>query len=265
VLKINILYFLITLFATTVGSTTGMGGGVIIKPVLDAFGHYGVDTVSVLSSISVFAMSIVSILKKMKVSKDIKLNIAVLLAIGSIIGGYLGNLIFKIAITNQNANIVKIIQNSVLAILLIIIFIYMQNKEKIHSFEFEGLSSAVLIGFSLGVVSSFLGIGGGPINVVAFIFFFSYSAKTATFASLITIFFSQASKLISILFSTGFGIYDFTVLPYMLIGAIAGGFLGSEICKRLSEKNVVLFFNIIQILIFLICLFNIYNSLSPVS
>ncbi|MGB4608662.1 MAG: hypothetical protein GX243_05760 [Tissierellia bacterium] len=52
--KISILYFLITLFATTLGSTSGMGGGVIIKPVLDAFGHYDIETISVLSSVSVF-------------------------------------------------------------------------------------------------------------------------------------------------------------------------------------------------------------------
>jgi uncharacterized membrane protein YfcA len=60
---------------------------------------------------------------------------------------------------------------------------------------------------------------------------------------------------------TGFGAYDLTILPYMLIGAATGGFLGSEISRRLSEKNVVLFFNITQILIFLICMFNIYNTI----
>lgn len=258
---INTLYFLITLFATTLGSTTGMGGGVIIKPVLDAFGHYGVETVGVLSSISVFTMSLISVFRKMRVSNDVKLNIAIPLAIGSIIGGYFGNFIFKIAIASQQANIVKIIQNSILGILLIIIFIYMQNKEKIKSIKLESLFLAIIIGFSLGVISSFLGIGGGPINVVIFIFLFSYNAKTATFASLITILFSQIAKLASILFSTGFGGYDLSVLPYMLIGSIAGGFIGSEICKRLSEKNIVLFFNITQILIFFICIFNIFKTI----
>ena len=34
-----ILYFLIAIGATTVGSLTGMGGGVIIKPLMDVMHH----------------------------------------------------------------------------------------------------------------------------------------------------------------------------------------------------------------------------------
>ncbi len=37
-----IIYFLLTLFATSVGSLTGMGGGVIIKPIMDVMGDFDV-------------------------------------------------------------------------------------------------------------------------------------------------------------------------------------------------------------------------------
>ena len=59
------LYFLIAIGATTVGSLTGMGGGVIIKPVMDVMGAYDAATIGVLSSITVFSMSVVSIGKQM--------------------------------------------------------------------------------------------------------------------------------------------------------------------------------------------------------
>ena len=36
---IGVLYFLIIVVANAVGSVSGMGGGVIIKPVLDFVGH----------------------------------------------------------------------------------------------------------------------------------------------------------------------------------------------------------------------------------
>ena len=49
-----IIYFLLSLVATTIGSLTGMGGGVIIKPLMDVLGDYDVQTIGVVSSITVF-------------------------------------------------------------------------------------------------------------------------------------------------------------------------------------------------------------------
>lgn len=54
------VYFLIALLATTAGAMTGMGGGVIIKPLLDLLGDYDAATIGVLSALTVFVMSLVS-------------------------------------------------------------------------------------------------------------------------------------------------------------------------------------------------------------
>ena len=43
---IGVLYFLIIVVANAVGSVSGMGGGVIIKPVLDFVGHDSVVAIS---------------------------------------------------------------------------------------------------------------------------------------------------------------------------------------------------------------------------
>ena len=45
-----ILYFGIGLLATIFGSLVGLGGGVVIKPVLDAIGTYDLTTIGILSS-----------------------------------------------------------------------------------------------------------------------------------------------------------------------------------------------------------------------
>lgn len=45
---------------------TGMGGGVIIKPAMDFIGTYNAQTIGVISSITVFSMSIVSIIKQIQ-------------------------------------------------------------------------------------------------------------------------------------------------------------------------------------------------------
>ena len=41
-----VLYFLIAIGATTVGSLTGMGGGVIIKPLMDVLHGFDVQTIN---------------------------------------------------------------------------------------------------------------------------------------------------------------------------------------------------------------------------
>ena len=55
--------FLICLIATTAGGISGVGGGVIIKPVLDAFGVLSVSTISFLSGCTVLAMTCYSVIR----------------------------------------------------------------------------------------------------------------------------------------------------------------------------------------------------------
>ena len=100
----------------------------------------------------------------------------------------------------------------------------------------RGIVPSLLAGGFLGVCSSFLGIGGGPINVALIIYLFSYDTKTATICSLVTILLAQVSKLCSVAFTTGFAVYDLSIAPVMVIGAVAGGFLGASLNKYFSEK-----------------------------
>ena len=58
-----LFYFLICVTATTLGAISGIGGGVIIKPVMDALGGMSVSTISFLSGCTVLAMSVVSVLR----------------------------------------------------------------------------------------------------------------------------------------------------------------------------------------------------------
>ena len=58
------IYFIITLFATTICSMTGMGGGVIIKPIMDVVGNFNVQTIGVIASITVFSMALVSVVSQ---------------------------------------------------------------------------------------------------------------------------------------------------------------------------------------------------------
>ena len=86
------------------GSLTGMGGGVIIKPLLDLLKGYDVATIGVLSSITVFSMSVVSIGKQILAKTKIPFATAVPLALGSVMGGILGEKFLHIIVDALQAD-----------------------------------------------------------------------------------------------------------------------------------------------------------------
>ena len=57
---LTVIYGLIIIAATFLGAFVGLGGGVVIKPLLDLIGKSPIDVVNFVSSCAVFAMSISS-------------------------------------------------------------------------------------------------------------------------------------------------------------------------------------------------------------
>lgn len=256
-----IAYFLIALGATILGAMAGLGGGVIIKPLLDFLGDYSLSTIGVLSSFTVFSMAIVSIIKQIRYKVKIEVRKTVLIGIGSIIGGVLGDKIINLILKVLSESLVTIVQNSILAILLIFIYIYMNNKEKYRSYKVNNSIACIVIGLLLGSIASFLSIGGGPINVCVLALFFSMDTKEAAVNSIITILFSQGSKLITIITTQRLSGFDLTMLPYMVIGGIVGGMIGSKLNKKFNSVAILKVFNIVVLALILL---NIYNIISMI-
>lgn len=258
----SLVYFLIAIGATTAGSMTGMGGGVIIKPLLDLLHDFDVQTIGVLSAITVFSMSVVSIGKQILQKTKIHYETAIPLALGSVVGGLMGQWALTAMISALQLNqLVTVVQNALLSLLILAVYLYMRNKSKIKGLTLKGVPASVLVGVFLGICASFLGIGGGPINVALIVYIFSYDTKTASVCSMLTILFAQISKLITITFTTGFAIYDLSLLPAMVVGAIAGGFIGASLNKKCSDATVDKAFNGVQLLVLAISIFNIVQNL----
>lgn len=57
----SMVAFLVSFLASTAGAICGIGGGVIIKPVLDLFQMASVSTISFLSGCTVLSMSLYSV------------------------------------------------------------------------------------------------------------------------------------------------------------------------------------------------------------
>ena len=249
----GIVYLIIALFATTVGTLSGFGGGVIIKPTLDALGDYNVFVIGVLSSATVLSMSMVSTTRRvidgLKVDK-----ILVLLAVGGIVGGLAGKQLFALSLDHISPERLTTIQ----AVILIALLQLALFKNRLPHFQVTNRFLILVSGFLLGMVSTYLGIGGGPFNVAVLYMFFAMDIKEAAAGSIFIILFSQLSNLISIAVAGGFGVYDYSILWYMLPASIAGGLIGSWLRKRVSHKTADVLFNVIVLGILLL---NVYNIL----
>lgn len=251
------LYFIIIVLSNTIGAISGMGGGVIIKPVFDLIGVHQVAEISFYAAVAVFVMSIVSTYRQVKNGVKIKWHFAAWVSIGAILGGFVGTLLLEWLIRRlPNEGYAQMIQIVLTIITLLFAFFY--TKYNAPKFELHHLIWYMSCGFVLGSLASLLGIGGGPINVSLLMLLFSLPMKEATVYSICTIFFSQLSKLVSIGFTSGFAIFDLRLLWFIIPAAIIGGLLGAKLSGILTGDKVAFVF---QSVILLVLLINIYNGI----
>lgn len=253
-----ILFFTISLLASTAGTICGIGGGVIIKPVIDATGLMEVATVSFLSGCTVLAMSAVSVGRTLR-SKDkiIEIKTGTVLAVGAAVGGVLGKELFQFAYANfTDRNKVGAVQSGVLLVVTVLTFIYTINKNRIKTYHVKSTFVCGIIGLGMGAMSAFLGIGGGPINLMLLAFFFSMKTKQAAAYSLYIILFSQMASFVSTLVKGTVPKFSVWVLVFMIAGGISGALLGGKVNRQISEEQVSRLFGALMLLIIGI---NIYN------
>ena len=258
-----IFVFLICFGASIVGAICGIGGGVIIKPLLDAFHIAEVGTISFLSGCTVLAMTSYSVIKsRVSGASNIEFKTGAPLALGAAVGGIIGKWAFSL-LQSMSGNKEKIgaVQAACLMLVTLGTLLYTINKQKIKTHHVKNPVIAAIIGLALGVMSSFLGIGGGPINLVVFYFFFSMSTKSAAENSLYVIFFSQITSLIQTWATGRIPKFSPILLCFMIVGGILGGIFGRNINKKINEKQVDKLFVTLMAVIILINVYNIYRFL----
>lgn len=227
--------FLVALITSVVGSITGVGSGILMKPILDLFSGYPVDVINIMSSVTVFAMSLSAMIKELKNKVTIDYNTVIFLSSGSIVGGIIGKRIFENVKQNYGSGIVGA-QSAVFSLLMFLIIIYLIKGKDFKTYKIDSKVVVALVGLILGFVSAFLGIGGGPLNVVLLILLFSMSTKEASLNSIFIIFFSQIASLIYGHITYGMPKMNFILLALMVFGGIFGGILGRYMANYFSDS-----------------------------
>lgn len=271
-----VIFFLVSIIASIIGTICGVGGGVFMKPALDAVGVFPVNTITFLSTCTVTAMSFYNVvssaidLKKGKNSSLIDWHLTTWLAIGGAVGGVMGKTIYtSVKNTFTNQEMVGGYQAIALLVAVFLTFLYTIHRHKIKSQHVSHPVLLIILGLILGTVSSFVGIGGGPMNMAVLYFFLSMPTKIASQNSIYMILISQSASLLTTLIQgdvpSSFYESDNTGIWIMLLGmilcGILGGMLGKKINKKMSNERLDKLFIYLLIVIMLLCCYNAYTKL----
>ena len=255
------IYALVILVATTLGAVAGLGGGVIIKPLLDLVGYHDAGTINLYSAVAVFVMCCVSLTKQLRAGFAFERRTVLAVSAGSLAGGLVGERVFGLLTGAFDNRLVKSVQAGVLTVVLLLILLYTLRQDRFPSWKLERPVAIFGAGLALGALAVFLGIGGGPLNVCALSLLFGLGAKEGTVYSLAIIFFSQFSKLVLSAANGALWAVDLSFVPAVVLPAVAGGFIGTFGNRRLSEAGVRRIYVAVMCVLPLISLYNCISNL----
>ena len=162
----NLLLFILGVAVGFVGTFLGIGGGIIIVPVLILLYNLPPNIVVGTSLLIILLSSIVGVALQIK-SKNYNLKVAITLSIASMPGALIGAYLVKIIYLP----FLKYIISATLLSISIYIFKKSDNKIVENEIHQTKLNFAIAISFLIGIISTIVGIGGGIFQIPQMIYF----------------------------------------------------------------------------------------------
>lgn len=224
--------------AGILGSMIGLGGGIIVVPVLTFAGF----TPTVAASNSLFAAfsnaiaSTISYSKQKRIKYSVGLKLGLLSIPGTILGAYISS--------DVTPEIFKILFGLVLVSSSIYIFLKRRFESK--QYDTSKLITLLVIAasFFAGIISSFFGIGGGIIFVPLMIVAMRMGMKNAAPTSQLILLFASFSGLVA---HSILGHPDYFQSLLLAIGAFGGGLIGARLSLEIKERGLRILASIVII------------------
>lgn len=259
VIEFSLAMLLVAYFAGIIGSLTGIGGGIVITPVLVLLFHINIHYAMGASLLSVIATSSGTAAAYLK-SGYTNLRIGMLLEVGAVIGALVG------------AFLTGIIPISVIAIIFGLVLLFsaymtMRRKEEadaltgshpwskklnldgsypsdegLKPYQVQRVPEALGIMTLAGALSGLLGIGSGTVKVLAMDQCMRLPYKVSTTTSNFMIGITGAASA-GIYFAHGY--IDPELTFPIILGVLLGAFSGVKILHRANIKTLRLLFSIV--------------------
>jgi uncharacterized protein len=259
ILAFSALLFIFSILAGFLGALTGLGGGVVVIPVLvllfDVNIHYAMGA-SLISVIATSSGTAAAYLREGYTNLRIGMFLESAAVIGALIGALLIAIISKVVLTilfsfilffsayltlKRRESTEQHTTSHPWATTLKLDGHYPQNNE-IKFYYVQHVPAAFIIMGIAGLISGLLGIGSGTLKVLAMDQALRLPYKVATTTSNFMIGITAAVS-VGIYFSHGY-IVPSLVFPVML-GVILGSYLGAKILMKIHTRILRMLFSLV--------------------
>jgi len=230
-------FFSIGILGGIISGLIGIGGGVIMVPILMYIMNFDAKTATAMSMVQVLFSSISGTIFNY-FHKTIRVKYALYFGLSSMGFSFLGSFLTKY-IDNFVIKIVYII----VAIAILVLFLVRKNdsREEI-AYCNRRLFVIIPAGAVAGFIGGLLGLGGGFLFVPILVSFFCFPVKIAVGTSLMAVFLNSIPGVIGKIISVDFNVFFALLIG---IGSIGGSRLGTYLNKKLSPKAIKTIFVII--------------------
>lgn len=225
--------------AGLLGSMVGLGGGVIIVPVLTFFGFPPSLTVSnsLFAAFSNAAGSTISYSRQKRIEYSLGLKLGLLSIPGTILGAYVSS--------DVTPGIFKILFGLVLVFSTIYLFLRKKIETKEKNLSKQMIVFVISATFFAGIISAFFGIGGGIIFVPLMVIGMGITMKKAAPTSQFILLIASTSGIIA---HSLLGHPDFLQAGLLSTGAFFGGIIGARISSCIQESFLQILVSVIMLI-----------------
>jgi uncharacterized membrane protein YfcA len=224
--------------AGVLGSMIGLGGGIIVVPVLTFFGFPPTLAASnsLFAALSNAAASTISYSKQKRIDFSLGLKLGLLSVPGTVLGAYVSS--------DVTPGIFKILFGLVLISSAFYIFLRKKIETKQKVVTKQLMLFAIGASFFAGIISSFFGIGGGIIFVPLMVVGIGMTMKKAAPTSQFILLFASLSGVVS---HSLLGHPDFLQAGLLAIGSFVGGLIGARLSLDIRERYLQILVSVIII------------------
>lgn len=225
--------------AGVLGSMIGLGGGIIVVPILTFLGFS--PTLSASSSLfaafSNATASTISYSKQKRIDYSLGLKLGLLTVPGTTLGAVVSSSVAP--------ELFKALFGLVLVASAIYIFLRKKIENKKVNLSKQMMIFAIGASFFAGILSSFFGIGGGIIFVPLMVVGMGMTMKKAAPTSQLILLFASLSGVIV---HTILGHSDFMVAGLLAAGSFVGGLVGARLSVDIKERFLQIIVSVVIII-----------------
>jgi hypothetical protein len=224
--------------AGVLGSMIGLGGGIIMVPILTFFGFSPTLAASnsLFAAFSNAAASTISYSRQKRIEYSLGIKLGLLSIPGTVLGAYISS--------DVAPDIFKILFGFVLIASAVYIILRKKIESREKNFTKQMMVFAVGASFFAGIISAFFGIGGGIIFVPLMVVGMGMAMKKAAPTSQLILLFASLSGVIV---HTILGHPDFLQAGLLSVGSFAGGLLGARLSVDIHERYLQILVSVVII------------------